>query len=541
MNLLIFVLVINYLFHGSKAASDDDCILSEWGDWGPCSKNCSTGGTKTRSKTIIQMNGFFGDPCSTKTMKESTECGIENNGCEQLCDPQTGHCHCRKGMMPDEANLKSCVDINECNANFGRGDCAQKCENIKEGYKCSCYPNFYLASDEKNCNFNTSAEKCDFAIREYSDTFECVCKDKELVGLKCNKNKDQCSNVKCMSDSVCLLYNHPGVNCFAIKDMIPILHPIKYSTYNIGNYRYIVELYMTRILEKIAPKSPLFGGNYDTNDIHSSDTSKFYYVEGSQPRQVKSFTYVLYAVFNIENSLTSANPQEICSKLSGTDVHCLTQRECNILKSEGFSCPHVYTSTFGKQESNDSSKSNVIVIVVCLVVLLALIAIAICFVRRRGKWRNLRMMFHRDTEEVRQVNDTLLRQESQNEPPPPYTAQDSNLAHIEQFDRSVFKDEPLNKRVEEPVYESVTNLTGLPKYEDEYESMSSVKKGDKVDLPDEEDEGAARYVAVPCPTIAPSSGEAAGQSSSSATEVEPHYVAPTNNKPLLYDDDDVKI
>ena len=519
--------IVSVLLNVYVASEEIDCIVSEWSSWGPCNKRCSDDGIKTMNRTVVRPRGtLFGKPCP-KEMSQSTQCGIKNNDCQQFCDELTGKCECKSGLILDKTNVKKCIDHNECIVNFGRGPCNQKCVNTHGSYHCMCNPSFYLADDKHNCHFNSTSELCDLNIREYNDDYKCVCKDRSLEGLKCNKKKDKCKSVSCSSDSTCVLFEQTSLSCFSNENLIPILHPVPFDNYQEDDYKYIVELYITKLLENVQPEAPLFGEKPDHSFVKEKNL-KYFYVEALNPQKIKTFTFVQYAVYNIENSLSEATRTEVCSQLLGTDVHCLNTKECNIVKSQGRSCPFVYDSNFGKQRNEESSKKVWLPIIICLVILLIII-VAILFIRRRKiKWRNLQMMFNNQNEEVSCPDDSSLL--NRNEPPPPYFAEDSNLQHINEFDANVFTDEPLNKDPNGPVYESIP-VRRPPEYEDNYESMDTDKnkKCDMVELPENDVDGEPRYIAPVNQNYVSHQGQ--GSSSSS----DPHYAVPVNNCPFNED------
>ena len=513
--------------------ASEDCIVSEWSSWGSCSKQCSDDGIKTSNKTVVRPASFFGKQCpKAEEMSRSTQCGIKNNGCEQFCDPLTGNCECKSGLILDEVNNKRCVDHNECIVNFGRGPCNQKCVNTHGSYHCLCNPSFFLAEDKHSCHYNSTSRLCDLDIREYNDELKCVCKDRSLEGLKCNKKKDKCKTVFCSIDSTCVRFRQSKMSCFSKKNLIPILHPVPFDNYQEEDFRFIVELYITRILENIQPKAPLFGDKPDHSFIKGSNP-KYYYVEALDPQKIKTFTFVQYAVYNIEKSLSEATRTDICSRLQGTDIHCLNTKECNIVKSQGRSCTFVYDSTFAKQENDESSKKVWLPITICLVILLIIIVVAIIFIRRRKiKWQNLTVMFNSgQNEEVSCPDNSSLL--NRNEPPPPYRTEDTNLQHIDEFDANVFSDEPLNKDPNGPVYESIP-VRKPPGYEDNYESMDSAKnkKCDMVELPENDDDAEPRYIAPV------NRNYVSHQGLSSSSTSEPHYAVPVpvNNQEDLIEE-----
>jgi len=512
--------------HEDKLQGDPYLFVKS--SWGPCSKKCSINGRKTMTRTIVKpLTDLFAKPCP-KNMSHSTQCGIENNGCKHFCNKENGECGCKNGFVLSKDN-KTCIDRNECKVNFGRGPCVQKCINTIGSYKCECNPNFNLDADNHNCVFNTSATPCVSKIRKFDDNGNCICKVENLEGLKCNKDKNACNTVFCSSDAVCIKFLHSKQSCLERKPyLVPILHPMPFQNFIKKDFRYVSELYIAEILEGIKPKDPLYGDIGQTKRVSNDIEHKYFYVEANTMEEIKSFTFVEYAVFSIEDF--EPVPREmVCSKLEDTDVHCLSSKECNILKTEGQVCPFVHKGG-SHHYQNSTGKSKVwIPIVICLSILVLLILVVICFMRKRGKWHNMRMLFtNRDEEVVCSAggNETLLQTV---EPPPPYSTEDENIQHIENFDASVFKDELLRKD-NDPVYESIPGIK-LPDYQ-EYESMNNCrdKKCDRVEIPDNsDDDDQPRYV-VPQRIVSNN-----GQGNSSAcpsTENEPHYMTTVSNKPL---------
>lgn len=58
-----------------------DCKVSNWNDWGPCTKECGEGGTQTRNRTIITQPKYNGKKCPTEL--------IQTQNCnERRCLPE---------------------------------------------------------------------------------------------------------------------------------------------------------------------------------------------------------------------------------------------------------------------------------------------------------------------------------------------------------------------------------------------------------------------------------------------------------------------
>ncbi|VDP05019.1 unnamed protein product [Soboliphyme baturini] len=77
------------------------------------------------------------------------ECSFLNNPCDHTCvNEKIGFsCVCRPGYKLQD-NMRSCVDINECNETF---PCAQYCVNRVGSFECSCAPGYALQLDARSC------------------------------------------------------------------------------------------------------------------------------------------------------------------------------------------------------------------------------------------------------------------------------------------------------------------------------------------------------------------------------------------------------
>ena len=524
---LSFVLMMSsYCF--ANPNDPGDCIVSEWGEWGTCSMKCSSG-KKIRERTIIKpLTNLFAKQCPPD-LSQSAPCGIKNNGCEQFCDESNGACGCKNGLKLN-TDGKTCIDHNECEINFGRGPCVQKCINTFGSYKCACNPSYYLTDDKHNCHFNESAYPCDFETHIYDSKDNCVCRNANLEGFKCNQDKNRCKDsFKCTKDSVCIKFIHAKDTCVSRVYLIPVLLPLPYENYIQGDFRYLVESYITKILEGDTPKRTLFAESEKSNIRSNNYINQYFYVESNKAQKAKSFTYLQFFVLD-SNDFRPVDRQIVCSKLSGTDVHCLNIKECNILKTDGKSCTFTYSE---KSISEEASSSKAwIIVVVCIIILAVLILAIVCYIKRRGHWKKLTLSYNRRNEEVRCQNESPLLQV--NEPPPPYTPNDGdNLQHLDNFDTPIFNNEPSQSKTDSPdkhVYESVENLKlMLPEY-NEYEEMDSCeKKGLCVDLSVSDQE--PRYIA---PVSRPAEGEC---SSSTAIDPSEHYQTRISNKPLINPDE----
>ncbi|XP_028399271.1 protocadherin Fat 4-like [Dendronephthya gigantea] len=69
-----------------------DCKVGHWSSWGKCDQTCSVG-NKDRTRVVTQAKQCNGRSCPV--LKESTQCGSPNNGCEHQC--RNGVCSCNAG------------------------------------------------------------------------------------------------------------------------------------------------------------------------------------------------------------------------------------------------------------------------------------------------------------------------------------------------------------------------------------------------------------------------------------------------------------
>lgn len=82
------------------------------------------------------------------------ELGMCNKSCiDHPCDhncrktPSGPVCSCKEGFRLS-ANMKNCIDIDECHEDI---PCAQRCDNMEGSYRCSCYNGFLLKLDKMSC------------------------------------------------------------------------------------------------------------------------------------------------------------------------------------------------------------------------------------------------------------------------------------------------------------------------------------------------------------------------------------------------------
>ncbi|KAJ7380318.1 hypothetical protein OS493_011040 [Desmophyllum pertusum] len=80
-----------------------DCQVNSWGSWGACSEKCAVG-SKQRARTIKISKRCRGKDCPT--LKETSQCGTSNNGCQHKCS--NGVCSCNAGYNL-ASDKKNCI------------------------------------------------------------------------------------------------------------------------------------------------------------------------------------------------------------------------------------------------------------------------------------------------------------------------------------------------------------------------------------------------------------------------------------------------
>ncbi len=73
----------------------------------------------------------------------------------------------------------TCVDINECEENKGKGPCDQICTNKNGSFACSCQSGYELQKDKKTCvDIDECKMKlCAHTCVNYPGNYTCECLD----------------------------------------------------------------------------------------------------------------------------------------------------------------------------------------------------------------------------------------------------------------------------------------------------------------------------------------------------------------------------
>ncbi|PAA73691.1 hypothetical protein BOX15_Mlig020910g1 [Macrostomum lignano] len=88
-----------------------------------------------------------------KKCQAQNPCSVSNGGCQHECTNRNGkaECRCYSGFDVSPSDPRSCVDINECDKNGGRGPCDHICKNVHGAYSCECNPGWQIGTDGHTC------------------------------------------------------------------------------------------------------------------------------------------------------------------------------------------------------------------------------------------------------------------------------------------------------------------------------------------------------------------------------------------------------
>ncbi|KAL4236418.1 hypothetical protein ACF0H5_004803 [Mactra antiquata] len=165
------------------------------------------------------LNGFQLDTTNRQSCKPITTCSSnETLNCAQknaLCAVvnENSECICNVGYEKKTDN-DVCIDIKECSRT--PSPCQDhECVELQGGFRCQCYPGFYLLDDDVSCqecvqgtfgdNCNNTCT-CETESTSLCDTTNgtCYCKD-GWTGVNCEDDILECegTDVLCGNNSVC--------------------------------------------------------------------------------------------------------------------------------------------------------------------------------------------------------------------------------------------------------------------------------------------------------------------------------------------------
>ena len=367
-----------------------DCTLSHWSAWSKCSYQCSKG-ESTRFRNVTQdARGVFAKACHKKRF-DNKECGNDNNGCQMLCEKETGNCHCKSGYELG-SDKKKCFNANECFLNNGHGACSQKCTDTEGSYICSCNDGFKLAPDGHDCIYNASVICSNkLHLQSSEPQKKCICKN-GLDGVKCDRNLSFCLNKhNCQQkNDLCLTFTLAKNHCLNPNFQIPILLKMTHSEYQSGKKKSQVEEYIENMLE-----GDTNGKSLDNlrGQISPLKRNILYYVESLTDVRVKSsFTYAKFGIIDMIDNFRSIKMDTICPLIKSSDIRCITDEDCDILREDGHSCPSIirYANQLIEQTSNTNPKikSWVYILISGFAIIIVLLIILLFLYLKRGKHSN---------------------------------------------------------------------------------------------------------------------------------------------------------
>ncbi|XP_011298648.1 uncharacterized protein [Fopius arisanus] len=112
------------------------------------------------------------------------ECERQNGNCQYMCVNIVGsyRCECPKGMKYGDDKF-TCIDVDECSENNGRGACQDRCRNTEGGYICSCegLPGGVLSADNHTCqtagHCSDNNAGCSHTCLSTAGRIFCLCPD----------------------------------------------------------------------------------------------------------------------------------------------------------------------------------------------------------------------------------------------------------------------------------------------------------------------------------------------------------------------------
>jgi len=163
-----------------------------------CNKKDDCGDNSDESKCNI-------NECDTKNPKEVK--------CAQICQdlPIGYRCSCRKGFVPI-GDGKLCEDINECNQTTRF--CSQHCTNLYGSYNCSCDSDYISLDNGTSCLINSTIEPLLLFSNRY------------LIRQTNLKGGDLTQKVSHLTNAVALDYDYEG-KCIYWSNITPLGSLIK--------------------------------------------------------------------------------------------------------------------------------------------------------------------------------------------------------------------------------------------------------------------------------------------------------------------------
>ncbi|KAL7066545.1 calcium binding EGF domain-containing protein [Cryptosporidium serpentis] len=144
------------------------------------------------------LPGYHGDGRTKGTgCKNINECTTGEARCEQICTDYTpGYaCSCLSGFKLNPKDLKGCLDIDECAD--GTHECSHICVNKPGSYTCECPTGYKLDINKKSCididecSENDGKGSCEYECRNLIGSYECICPN----GYRLDKSNQKCKDI----------------------------------------------------------------------------------------------------------------------------------------------------------------------------------------------------------------------------------------------------------------------------------------------------------------------------------------------------------
>lgn len=157
------------------------------------------------------------------------DCGVENGGCEHVCNRSAGKSRC---LCPADTALqadgRSCADPEECDKR-----CQHLCHrnpDVPRGYSCMCDVGYQLAADQHACEDVDDCMQvpspCPQLCVNTQGSFECHCHPGyELVNGECVESEDLCLGNNCEYQCQPLKEtDSPPYRCICAEGFAPVPH-----------------------------------------------------------------------------------------------------------------------------------------------------------------------------------------------------------------------------------------------------------------------------------------------------------------------------
>jgi len=243
------------------------------------------------------------------------------------------------------------------------------------------------------------APSCQSSFKLVNGT--CVCAN-GLAGPNCDRDLTICKKIICSPTEVCVSHINAKVRCIPRDNQVPILLQLPYSTTLPLEKRYKIEAYVESIFEGRRTPGQTLSSLFQSNAVsrRRREIPKDVYVEGASWQKVLTFfTYTVFVAMDPLSGYKALPGNKLCALLKGTDLRCVNEEDCALLKRAGIDCPYVFGSNGTKGESKGGSSSSATMPVVygVLSVCVALAAIFVLYIimkRKRKRKSDQPVYFH---------------------------------------------------------------------------------------------------------------------------------------------------